>query len=260
MTALHLVRIPIRIDALARWARERGWTGNRPGAGFDEGRAIHHLLSETLGPRTVNCFRLLTVPRRPEGNLYLYSPTAADDLRTAAETCAWPEHLSVLHLSRLTGKVMPETWQTGQRLGFDLRTRPVRRLMQDLEGSGGRFGRGAEIDAYLVEALRRHPAVANGMAGEDRTREAVYLDWLQERLLGVASIDLPFCRLARYRQARTLRGQQGLVGPDATIHGTLAVSDPERFASVIQRGIGRHRAYGYGMLLLRPAGKPVPGR
>ncbi len=260
MTALHLVQIPLRLDALARWARERGWAGGRPGAGFDEGRAIHHLLSESFGPRTVSCFRLLAARPQSEGNLYLYSPSSADALRVAAESCAWPEHLAVLHLSRLVGKAMPETWLAGQRLGFDLRTRPVRRLLQDLQGPRGSMARGAEIDAYLVEALRRHPALANGMAREDRTREAVYLDWLQERLLGVAKIDRSSCRLARYYQARTMRGQRGLTGPDATIHGTLAVSDPERFASVLQRGIGRHRAYGYGMLLLRPAGKPVPGQ
>ena len=42
------------------------------------------------------------------------------------------------------------------------------------------------------------------------------------------------------------------MAPDATIHGTLRVSDPDRFAEALRRGVGRHRTYGYGMVLLRP--------
>jgi CRISPR system Cascade subunit CasE len=42
--------------------------------------------------------------------------------------------------------------------------------------------------------------------------------------------------------------------PDATFRGTLRVDDPARFAAAaLARGVGRHRAFGFGMLLLRPA-------
>ena len=46
----------------------------------------------------------------------------------------------------------------------------------------------------------------------------------------------------------------GLEGPDATVHGTMTVTDPTAFARLLAHGVGRHRAYGYGMLLLRPPG------
>ena len=41
------------------------------------------------------------------------------------------------------------------------------------------------------------------------------------------------------------------------MRGNLIVSDPAAFAQLLTRGIGRHRAYGFGMLLLRPPGKPA---
>jgi hypothetical protein len=42
-------------------------------------------------------------------------------------------------------------------------------------------------------------------------------------------------------------------GPDAILRGEFVVKDPASFAAVLTNGVGRHRAYGYGMLLLRPA-------
>ena len=252
--ALHLVRIPLRIDALARWAGERGSGAGWRGAVFDEGRALHHLLAEAFGPSAVRSFRLLAAPGGSVANLYLYSEQDAEGLREAAECCAWPEHLGVFPLSRLESRAMPGKWRAGQHLGFDLRVRPVRRLLRGLETPRGRMNPGAEVDVFLVEAQRDPPGGPGGMAGETRTREAVYLEWLEERIDGAAALDRGSCRLARFRLARAIRGDRQLEGPDATICGTLAVSDADRFADLLRRGVGRHRAYGYGMLLLRPVG------
>jgi CRISPR system Cascade subunit CasE len=41
-------------------------------------------------------------------------------------------------------------------------------------------------------------------------------------------------------------------GPDATMSGTLRIDDPSAFASALSHGIGRHRTFGFGMLLLAP--------
>jgi CRISPR system Cascade subunit CasE len=41
--------------------------------------------------------------------------------------------------------------------------------------------------------------------------------------------------------------------PNAVLEGTLTVGDPDAFARLLARGIGRHRAFGFGMLLLKPA-------
>ena len=261
MTGLNLIRVPIETRRLARWAGERGlgWIQRRSGdvVGFDEGRALHHLLGEVFGPNALRPFRLLVPPRKTTGNLYAYSTLDVESLQEAATVQAWPEHLDVLRLDRLKGKSMPDAWRAGQRLGFDLHTRPIRRLRRDLETSSGRISRGTEVDAYLLEALRQHPTARDGMVRGNRTREAVYLDWLAERLGSGARLERDASRLARFRRIRVARGNHGSEGPAATIHGTLIVTDPVSFAALLVCGVGRHRAYGYGMLLLRPPNRRV---
>ena len=48
-----------------------------------------------------------------------------------------------------------------------------------------------------------------------------------------------------------VKGEQG-GSPDAIMHGALIVSDPGAFHALLARGVGRHCAFGFGMLLLRP--------
>ena len=258
MTALNLIRAPLRIDLLARWAVDRGWVRRRRGVeAFDEGRALHHLLDETFGVGVLRPFRLLVPPRRKSGNLYAYSALNAEALRTAAKTLAHPEALGVLSLHRVESKVMPTDWQKGQQLGFDLRVRPVRRLRRKIETRGGNFGKGKEIDAFLLEALRQHPESPSGMTDAKHTRQDVYLDWLAERIGAAATLDRSKSHLARFRRTVVSRGNQGSEGPDATIHGTLTVVDADAFSTLLLGGVGRHKAYGYGMLLLRSPNKPA---
>ena len=99
------------------------------------------------------------------------------------------------------------------------------------------------MDAFLAETLRNDHA---------RTREEVYLDWLAKRLSPAADLDRETSRLHKFQRRVVVRGGKRIDGPDATILGTLTVQDPQAFADCLARGIGRHRAYGYGMLLLRP--------
>ena len=40
--------------------------------------------------------------------------------------------------------------------------------------------------------------------------------------------------------------------PEVYLDGTLEITDSEAFNAMIARGLGRHRAFGFGMLLLRP--------
>lgn len=108
-----------------------------------------------------------------------------------------------------------------------------------------RLAKGAEVDAFLAAPLRGNPA----------PRETIYLDWLAERLLPAATLDLAATRLASFRRLRIQRAGRRLEGPEAVLHGTLNVLDPAAFAALLQRGIGRHRTYGYGMILLRPPQK-----
>ena len=66
--------------------------------------------------------------------------------------------------------------------------------------------------------------------------------------------------LESFRRTRVLRRDRSggserprtVEGPDAVAVGTVTVTDPDRFAAALARGIGRHRSFGFGMLLLTP--------
>jgi CRISPR system Cascade subunit CasE len=48
------------------------------------------------------------------------------------------------------------------------------------------------------------------------------------------------------------RKRRQVGGPDAVFNGQLQIADPVAFAALVARGVGRHRAFGFGMLLLKP--------
>lgn len=241
---LYLVHLPMSPRSFAQWAKDRGLG---PKGTRDDGAALHTFLSALFGKAVLQPFRLF----EPDGapwSLYAYADRDATTLAEVARMAATPEMLDVIDLNKLRSKPMPEP-RTGQRLGFDLRLRPVRRWT---DGSRMR-----ERDAFVAEAVRRHPDDRNGMTSTGRSRETVYRDWLAERLPGAT---LETARLARFSRQKVLRNGREIEGPDVTFHGTLIVADPVAFSAVLAQGIGRHRAYGYGMLMLRPPDAGVPGR
>ena len=259
MTTVHLIRARIGTNALTRWTGERGWTGNRAGT-FDQGRALHHLVDEMFGPSALRPFRLLVPQRRSEGNLYAYSALDATALRRAADIQAKPDHLLVLPLERLQSKPMPIDWAPGQRVGFNVRVRPVRRIGKPIETQSGTIAAGSELDAFLLEAIRRHPEERSGMRKSERTREVVYLDWLAERLCDAARLDSQASRVVQFQRTVVSRRTGGVEGPDAVVHGTMTVENGEQFGELLRHGVGRHRAFGYGMILLSAPSRPLPDK
>lgn len=259
---LHLARLPVDLPSLARAAGERGWTrGHR--AAFDEGSALHHLLGEAFGPGAMQPFRLVVAPRARAGTLWAYTDADADALRETAAPVALSETAeAALPVGRIDTKAMPNVAERGRRLGFDIRLRPVVRLASAIEapaGGNGERGRGfkagAEVDAFLAAALRDPDRDA--IEDVHRDRERVYAAWLADRLGDAANVET--VRLAAFRRSLAARGGgRGVEGPDAILQGTLTVCDPEIFVDRLRRGVGRHKSYGYGMLLIRPPGRPVP--
>lgn len=255
--SLRLIRLPIRLGELAHWAADRGLMH---AGGFDEGRALHHLLGETFGPAVLQPSRLLAAPRGGTANLYAYGTVEPGLLRETAHAIALPDALPALRIDRLEAKAMPGAWRPGQRLGFDILTRPVVRLAKPVPAHADARGRpqperraGAETDAFLAHVLR-------GGAADDppdavATREAVYLRWLADRLAPAARLEEG--RMTGFQHRRAARTSVS-EGPEATLQGTLEIADPEQFVELLTRGVGRHRAYGYGMLLLRAPGRPAP--
>lgn len=243
---LHLLELPIALRSLHLWAGARG-------LGSDEGTALHHLLGETFGHAALQPFRLMVAPRAQAGTLYAYSSADAQTLHQQALASLTPAHATVIDLQRLRSLPRPTSaWAVGQRLGFDLLLRPVVRLASELKGTDDdgatvSLRKGAEVDAFLAAVLRDRPT----------TRETAYLDWLAARLSPAAVLDASASHLASFQRTRVHRNGRRIEGPDAVVHGTLTINDPAAFADLLARGIGRHRSYGYGMLLLRP---PQRGR
>ena len=143
----------------------------------------------------------------------------------------------------------PTQWPQGQVLGFEVRLRPTVRAAK------------GERDVFLqaVEQARGAPL----------QREMVYLQWLREHLApregatcevwqGAVDLldDVHLAGYQRRTQATDGEARRGHVidGPDALLKGHLRVRDSQAFAHLLARGVGRHRAFGFGMLLLsRPS-------
>lgn len=246
---LHLIHLPLDLTELHHQAARRGWMTVR---GLDEGHALHHFLTECFGQRTMQPFRLMVAPGKRAAALYAYTTAAPEVLMDTAAAAAPPELTGVLDLQRLRAKPMPG-FRAGQKIGFDLLVRPVVRLASDLPVSGpGHAGhsKGDETDAFLAHVIRTAPA-----GNAEAVRETIYLDWLAGRLRG-SHLDAGVTRLARFARRSVRRGGRPVEGPDAVFHGALTVSDPGAFAGMLARGVGRHCAFGYGMMLLRPASAP----
>ena len=241
---LQMIRASVDERSFQRWAGS-GQLMSRHA--FDEGYAMHCFLAGVFGELAPKPFRLIF--SRPKDNrrgvFYGYSRTSVAALREAAAQFADPLQARVLPGAGLDGKPMPTTWKAGTRLGFEVLTRPTVRRARGSKNAG------AEIDAFQWEAERFPPATM------PRSREDVYTDWLSQQFERHGGAELDSASLASFQRTRSVRKLRRMPfeAPTALMRGTITVSDSEKFTSLLGRGIGRHRAYGYGMLLLRPSGK-----
>ena len=238
---LQMLRAEVNVQEFHRWAGLRRLQ--------DPDHAMHCLLKETFGELAPKPFRLIAPRAGSRGCLYGYGRALADGLRDAAHTFADPQQLRALPPSSIDSKPMPSEWQSGKRLGFVLRVRPV------LRKSGGSARPGSEQDVFQVKAETFPPREM------PHSREEVYADWLSGKLNGNQGVSLELSRtkLVSFQRTRSIRKLHSryVEGPDVVMRGVLTITDPDAFAQLLARGVGRHRSYGYGMLLLRPPGKPT---
>ena len=92
---------------------------------FDEGYALHILLTGMFGPGVLRPFRLFASERRRNASLYAYTDADQTELQSTANLVATPDCLDALDPNRIRSKEMHTEFTAGQRLGFDLRVRPV---------------------------------------------------------------------------------------------------------------------------------------
>jgi CRISPR system Cascade subunit CasE len=206
----------------------------------DLGYAFHASLRAAFGEVAPQPFSF-----RSGQGLLAYT-TQADAMRSAV-AMATPEVADMLGLDAtpqspgLLIRPFPISWKLGQLLSFEVRVRPVVRKDDK------------ELDAFLSAAQRMPDVVLS--------REVVYADWLKRQFGEVATLhevrmnEFSLSSVVRRAapQAEGGRPKRPVQGPDAVFKGTLQVRDSAAFAGLLARGIGRHRAFGFGMLLLKPA-------
>jgi CRISPR system Cascade subunit CasE len=250
---LYLMHCVPDLARLTLWAQRHGWL-TRQG---DLGYALHALLRSAFGDMAPQPFAY----QGERAGLLGYTHHAPALLAEAA-ALASPEVAAALGLQAgpmcpgLNVRAMPNLWRSGQVLGFEVRLRPTQR--------NGRSGLERDVFLCAVEQPRA-PDVAPPQ------REIVYLDWLAAqftrhagaKVLDASVTGFMLSDVVRRRQAgagEDQRAKRHVGGPEARFSGLLEVGDPQAFVAGLARGLGRHRAFGLGMVLLKPAARALGGR
>ncbi|MCG7354751.1 MAG: type I-E CRISPR-associated protein Cas6/Cse3/CasE [Roseomonas mucosa] len=279
--SLVMLHLPVSQRRLLASGREHGLV--RDAWSVDPGYLVHALFARLFGKVAPKPFDIQE--ERSEGgdrlSVLAYAPCGHDVLAALAGPAG--DAAATIDWDAAGSRIMPG-FAAGQRLGFRLRACPVVRIGRQ----HSRFQPGAEVDPYvaliqrhLAEALRDAPdapeaevlRIKQEIVRTQPSREVVYQDWLAARIETAAVIEA--ARVSGLRDARLWRRgvpgegaagtMQGYARPthagraavgrrDAVFEGVLRVADPAAFVALLARGVGRHRAFGFGMLLLRPSG------
>jgi len=252
---LDAAPVPARPDQ-----RTKG--GGRRSAG-DYGYPVHQLLTGVFGNAAPKPFSLSLGPtngaasRARSGDLLAYSPHDEKALRDYADLQRalfpdWDAAAEAIGLESLKARTLPAEWTPGRRYRFEVRCRPVQRTSRAQER-----GLPEERDVFLA-------AIDGLPESQPVDRAEVYLDWLAaefDRRGGAALCNAHVSAMKRTMLVRRTsreedggRASRAIDGPDVTFAGTLEVNDSDAFTALLARGLGRHRAFGFGMLLLAPGG------
>lgn len=241
--SLYLLHTQPDPQRLAAWAARHRLLDKEGDLGY----ALHALLHAAFGEHAPQPFRYLDA----EQGLLAYTRLDATGLAQLVALVE-PDVAAALGLGQtrqhggMNVRPFPTHWAVGHALGFEVRVRPIIR-----EGKTGR-----ERDAFLAAVERS--------ADSALERGDVYVQWLHDLLARQGGAELIDANMTRYQQLGVTRKSQmdspgamrysRLVGgPDAVLAGKLRVIDPQAFAQLLARGVGRHRAFGFGLLLLRSA-------
>jgi CRISPR system Cascade subunit CasE len=235
-----MIEMPLDPKRLVAHAEAFGFNRNPD---EDLGYAIHGWLQAALGELAPSPFRVIESRQGPL-RLLGYGPADAQALSAYARKAASPLAEAVCPWDRIASKRLDNIpWQPDQKLRFEVRVCPIIR------------GKQGERDAFLAQ-------LPTDSRPTERGRYEVYRDWLGKRFGDAVELEPETVSLKAFRLVSTFRQGYGhrerkrrgrrLVRPDALMEGRLRIRDPDGFRSLMQRGIGRHRAFGFGMLLVRP--------
>jgi CRISPR system Cascade subunit CasE len=241
---LHLVKVPLRTEKLVAVGRAYG----APLRDVDEGYLVHCLLRELWQEHGPAPFVLRGRGRILE--VWGYGRRSAAELIEHARSFGDPSLVAAIDLlGEIASRPVPR-FEAGQRLGFALRACPVARLAAAKHG----HDRGAEVDVFLARCYSVGSEVVV-------SREEVYSEWLRQRIAKAETtgVTLASARVVGMSRARLLRRtqeinrrSQRLERPDVRFAGELVVVDGDRLCEWLGHGVGRHRAFGFGAVMLVP--------
>lgn len=247
---LWLVRTLPDLRSLACWASSTGQRALVADAGY----ALHAALRATLGAHAPKPFSVRRLPTGTE--LIGYVLGSEENLRRAMALAANADAVAAqaLGLERadtVAVKPVPDDWRNGEVLSFEARVAPVVRSRAQ---AGGGY---PEIDAAF------HPDFYGQLRGD---REQAHAKWLARELARGGAASLLAHRVVAFTLTDVARRAQAATGarmgretrsgllPDLCVRGTLRIDDGIAFGALLARGLGRHRSFGYGCLLVAPAG------
>jgi len=242
---IHLVKVPLRAHKLVAFARSRGL----PVREFDEGYVAHAVMRELWQERAPAPFAL-----RGQGGVleaWGYAPVDASALAQGVHASRDPAIAGTLgRIEDIESREVPRIGP-GRPIGFVVRACPVVRLASARNGHRA----GAEVDAFLARCF----TVEKGVS---LSREAVYREWLERALsrpeTGVRARRVGVAAMSRIRLLRRTHGAsratRTVERPDVTFEGEAVVEDADLLLKYLAHGVGRHRAFGFGALMLTPAG------
>ena len=255
-TPLYMIRSGFDAREFQRWMGIRNFT--------DADQSMHSLLTEMFGDAQPKPFRLIMPKNKVMGSLMGYTSVDAETLKTVGRSVAGPAQERVLRLDTIESKTMPDSWAPGTKLGFEIRTCPIYR--------NGKHAGKEPCDRYFVQVKKgqRCPHCIPGKEtdvyrlasiryprGEmPYSRDEVYVKWLARRfeVKGCANVDINATRVNSFQILNAIRrpGTRPHILPEVVFRGELEITDSKKFRNVLSGGIGRHKAYGFGMILLRP--------
>lgn len=223
LSRVELMRGP---GALSAWA-----SALRNGARFDRG----HKLIWTLFSRNEETRRTFLWREIEAGSYITLSHDEPSD-----ETKLW----------RISTKEFAPALVAGDRLAFSLRANPA--VAAKIEGQ-----RGKRTDAIMHAKRPAKEREARGLQTLDKEgQEKAALDWLYKReaRLGVV-FDRKRCAATSYDVIRAGESANGgrITFAAVDYEGMLEVQEPSAFLAALSLGVGKAKAYGCGLMLIRRA-------
>ena len=227
MNDFYLAKMQINPYHMGVWIASRNHS--------DPDRAAHCLVSESFDdPKALRPF-VIKGGTGKLWNVYAYTNHDGDELRAIAEERQSSLLAQILPASSIkTALVHVAKWPETAKLSIEVRVCPT----------------------YRKDGVERDAQYKPEYDGMDQ--DEAYCRWLQDiyaRQGGVRVVpNTTVISQTRRRDVIRHPGRNPMNTPDVTIHCTVEVVNSDLATELFRNGIGRHRAFGYGMVLVRGRG------